>query len=70
MGPAIQWERRLPESLLQMSRRHLLRSFFWSVPKVNHVLASVCEKLLAKALEVPVYERQDACRPRVATHIL
>lgn len=40
----------------------LLGSFFWPVPKVNHILAGICEQLFAKALEVPVNQCQRICK--------
>ena len=40
---------------------YLLCSLLRGLPKVDDILAGVCEKLLAKALEVAVNQRQHAC---------
>ena len=39
----------------------LLRSFLGFVAKMDDILPSISEKLLAKALEVPVYQSQHSC---------
>lgn len=42
----------------------LLSCLIWSVPKVDHILAGICEELLAKALEISVNQSQGICMQR------
>lgn len=53
-----------------LANSHLLCSCFRLITKVYHILPSIREQLLAKALEVPVNQCKNTCNVRSARSLL